>query len=70
MRPHFGLGQAEHIALLRITWPDGSSTELGGEQLAGRINTTLRVEQGKGLQDAEPGLLAKVALSTAGGGEQ
>ncbi len=27
MRLHFGLGAAERVSLLRVTWPDGSTTE-------------------------------------------
>jgi hypothetical protein len=61
MVSHFGLGRAKRIDSLRITWPGGSREEFGIGDLAGRVNTTIRIEQGGGISDAAKGVLANAA---------
>jgi hypothetical protein len=70
MRPHFGLGSAERIELVRITWPDGSCDEIGQDGLAGRINTTIDIEQGRGMRDSAAGMTADVAKQNTGAAER
>ena len=66
MRPHFGLGRAERIKLLRVTWPDGSSEEFGGDTLVGRLNSTISIAQGRGICEPTVGLVADVAKQGKG----
>ncbi|MEM7583184.1 MAG: ASPIC/UnbV domain-containing protein [Acidobacteriota bacterium] len=40
---HFGLGAAEEVAAVEITWPDGEVVRFGGDEIG--INQALRVEQ-------------------------
>ena len=45
---HFGLGEAERLAVLEIEWPSGRVERLAGAELAARIpgvNRTVRLEE-------------------------
>jgi hypothetical protein len=50
-RPHFGLGSATRLESLEVTWPDGRCQKFSGDELAGRVDTTLRIEQQLGIVD-------------------
>ncbi len=65
-RPHFGLGNAEQIKLLRVTWPDGRCEEFGYEKLVGELNRTIRIEQGLGIDDANVQSVAEVVQKKDG----
>jgi hypothetical protein len=65
IRPHFGLGNAQQIHSLRVLWPDGTREEFGKDELAGRLNTTIRIEQGKGIRESASGILADVGKTNA-----
>lgn len=65
-RPHFGLANAEQIKLLRVTWPDGRCEEFGKEKLVGVLNTTIRIEQGLGIDGAIVHNVAEVANNNDG----
>ena len=49
MRVHFGLAGAQEIKVMKVTWPDGSMEEFAGDHLVDRLNSTIRVEQGRGV---------------------
>jgi enediyne biosynthesis protein E4 len=68
MRLHFGLAKAERVAQMRVRWPDGSSEEFSTENLAGRINSTIHIEQGQGIRDSSDGIVTDVANQTAAQG--
>ena len=44
---HFGLGRAQRVEAVEITWPSGEVARLAGADLG--INRTLRVEEGGGI---------------------
>ncbi len=47
-RVHFGLGSIDHIAEIRIDWPDGSPEEAAEIFPCGAVDRVLKVERGKG----------------------
>jgi hypothetical protein len=49
---HFGLGSATAIDLLRVVWPDGSTSFFSDDDLA--VDATLTVRQGSAGVDARP----------------
>jgi hypothetical protein len=61
MRPHFGLSNAERVAVMRVTWPDGTSDAFRNDELSGRINSTIRIEQGRGIHSATDGIAVTLA---------
>ncbi|MEQ1825204.1 MAG: CRTAC1 family protein [Pirellula sp.] len=69
-RLHFGLGDAEQIKLLRITWPDGCLEEYAGEKLRGRLNSTFRIEQGRGIVAPVGHSIADVTINDLGGAQR
>lgn len=45
-RLHFGLGQAEKVTALEVTWPDGQKQTFQEEALQDIVNRELRIQQG------------------------
>ncbi|HEX5271369.1 MAG TPA: CRTAC1 family protein, partial [Gemmataceae bacterium] len=50
-RVHFGLGAAERVERLRVTWPDGSAEDFPG----GAVNTLRELRRGEGTPAAKGG---------------
>lgn len=51
---HFGLGQADGLEALEITWPSGRVERLEGTELGARIegiNRTVRIEEATAIAD-------------------
>ena len=46
MAAHFGLGDADRIDALEITWPTGEIQRFESPTLAGLINQTVTIEEG------------------------
>jgi hypothetical protein len=51
MRPlHFGVGGADHVDAIEITWPGGRVQRIEGESLAAvGVNRLMTIEEGRGL---------------------
>lgn len=65
-RAHFGLGNAQQIKSMRVTWPDGKSEDFGPAELNSRINTTVRIQQGRGINARVIDGVAELSRQDAG----
>lgn len=64
---HFGLGDAEAVEAVEITWPSGAVTRLEGGELG--VNRTLRVDEAAGVAvAAAPAMPAEPEVEASAGG--